>query len=298
MSATIGTPPRTTNGTSKKPSRRDQSPRAASPEAGPRQYQHLEAVDRQVPRHIIDSTWEPLPVAAVDRVMQILNNVERSVVMRLQDERKRTQASTAVQMVIRRLNRKIARGLPFPPGTKTQREEDFDFEKILDGTRSQEAQLTPALHSTELLKSEIRKEAALLEQETAALEQLERNAKSERQRRRAEAKKLHASLQQSGMGDESRDTLNFADVKTPLDILDVSTWIVVQCDLTNVYQGEKIDDDLKPIVEELQSHVDSMRNNFKQVEGIMPAMDQSEASIRVALRERIDPQRYVQVIMG
>lgn len=150
------------------------------------------------------------------------------MVMRLQDERKRTQASTAIQMVMRRLNRKMERGLPFPPGTRAQREEDFDFEKILDSTRAQEAQLTPALHSIELLKAEIRKEAALLERETEALEQLERNAKSERARRRAEAKKLHPSLQKNGSeGKDSKDALNLADLKMPVDILDASTALVI-----------------------------------------------------------------------
>jgi len=216
---------------SKKPPRESeihQSPRDASPKAELVKYQHLEAVDRRVPRHVIDATWEPLPATALDRIMQILNNVERSVVMRLQDERKRTQASTAIQMVIRRLNRKMARGLPFPPGTRAQREEDFDFEKILDSTRAHEAQLTPALHSIELLRAEIRKEEALLERETAALEQLERNAKAERARRRAEAKKLHPSLQKNGGEDkDSDDALNFADLKTPGDILDASTALVI-----------------------------------------------------------------------
>jgi len=162
--------------------------------------------------------------------MQILNNVERSVVMRLQDDRKRTQASTAVQMVIRRLNRKLARGLPFPPGTRTQREEDFDFEKILDSTRAQEAHLTPALHSIELLKAEIRKEEALLKQETSTLEELERNAKSQRAQRRADAKKLHPSLLQNesnGKLDNSDDALDFADTKAPVDILDVSSLLIV-----------------------------------------------------------------------
>jgi hypothetical protein len=51
-------------------------------------------------------------------------------------------------------------------------------------------------------------------------------------------------------------------------------------------------------VEELQNHLDSMQNNYKQVEGILPAMDETEASIRAALLKHIDPQRYEQVILG
>jgi hypothetical protein len=147
------------------------------------------------------------------------------VVMRLQDERKRLQAITALQMVIRKLHRKIERGLPFPPSTRAQREEDFDFEKILDSSRQLEAQLTPALHSIELLKAEIRKEEALLEHENETLDKLERNAKAEKSRRKVEAKKFHSSLQvkDSIMKDEDfGDALKLADQKISVPLLDVS----------------------------------------------------------------------------
>jgi hypothetical protein len=161
--------------------------------------------------------------------MQLLGDIEKSVVQRLRDERKRTQASTAIQMVTRRLGRKIARGLPFPPGSRPQREEDFDFERILDATRKLEGLLTPALHARELLKGEIRREEVMLEREKEALEKLERNAAAERSRRKAEAKKLHPSLAKKGaevVEWNDRDQLNLADEQTMADVLDVSLLIV------------------------------------------------------------------------
>ena len=161
------------------------------------QYQHLAPVTRGVARHTVDTKWVPLPVRAVDQISTLLNDVERSVVMRLQDERKRTQASTAVQMVVRRLQRKLSRGQPFPPSTRPLHEEDFDFEKILDSSRALEARLTPLLHSIELLKAETAKEEALLEAETAALEALESNAKAEASRRKRMTKTLHDILRDS-----------------------------------------------------------------------------------------------------
>ncbi|OBT82100.1 hypothetical protein VE02_09035 [Pseudogymnoascus sp. 03VT05] len=260
-----------------------QSPRAASPPS-PLPFQHLEPVECGVSHNTIDATWEPLPATAHDRAMQLLSDIEKSVVQRLRDERKRTQASTAIQMVTRRLGRKIARGLPFPPGSRPQREEDFDFERILDATRKQEGLLTPALHARELLKAEIRREEVILEREQEALEELEKNASAERGRRKAEAKKLHPSLaKRGGMAEWSdRDQLNLADGQTLADVL----------------EDAKIDDDLRPIVEELQNHLESMQNNFKQVEGIVPAIEKSEATIRAALLKQIDEQRYEQIIMG
>ncbi len=166
------------------------------------QYQHLAAVTRGVSRHTIDTKWEPLPATAIDRISQMLNDVERSVVMRLQDERKRTQASTAVQMVSRRLHRKLTRGQPFPPSTRLLPEEDFDYEKILDSSRALETRLTPMLHSIELLNAETAKEEALLDADAATLEALEANAKAEASRRRRAEKTLHDILR-----DDSKDTV-------------------------------------------------------------------------------------------
>ncbi|KFZ03442.1 hypothetical protein V502_10946 [Pseudogymnoascus sp. VKM F-4520 (FW-2644)] len=265
-------------------SRTRESPRAASLPS-PLPFQHLEPVECGVSHNTIDSTWEPLPATAHDRAMQLLGDIEKSVVQRLRDERKRTQASTAIQMVTRRLGRKIARGLPFPPGSRPQRDEDFDFERILDATRKQEGLLTPALHARELLKAEIKREEVMLKREQAALERLEKNASAEWGRRKAEAKKLHPSLAKKGgevvvWGDH--DQLNLADEQTTAYVL----------------EDAKIDDDLRPIVEELQNHLESMHNNFKQVEGIVPAIEKSEAVIRAALLNQIDEQRYEQVIMG
>ncbi|KFY07447.1 hypothetical protein V492_07141 [Pseudogymnoascus sp. VKM F-4246] len=261
-----------------------QSPRAESPPS-PLPFQHLEPVECGVSHNTIDSTWEPLPATAHDRAMQVLADIEKSVVQRLRDERKRTQASTAIQMVTRRLGRKITRGLPFPPGSRPQREEDFDFERILDATRKHEGLLTPALHGVDLLKAEIKREEVMLEREQEALEKLQRNAHAERTRRKAEAKRLHPSLAKRE-GDvvkwDDRDQLNLAEEQTTGDVL----------------EDAKIDDDLRPLVEELQNHLESMRNNFKQVEGIVPAIEKSEAVIRTALLKQIDEERYDQVIMG
>lgn len=145
-------------------------------------------------RQTIETKWEPLPANCVERIAQLLSDIQRPVVVRLSDERRRTQASTALQMVSRRLVGKISKGIPFPPGTRNHREDDFDFEKILDHNRSFEAQLTPALHANELLESELNKELSWLEVEREKLEELETNAKAEANMRKTAAKKVHAVL--------------------------------------------------------------------------------------------------------
>jgi hypothetical protein len=178
----------------KKQHQRETSHDDSEDEVDELQYQHLQPLTRQVPQHIIVSKWSPLPTAAVTKVIELFHDAERPVTMRLQDERKRLQASTAVQMVIRRLGSKLTKGIPFPPSTRAQRDEDFDFERILDSSRALEAQLTPMLHSIELLKAERRKEEERLAQDTERLEILERDAKAAEQRRRRASKKVHPVL--------------------------------------------------------------------------------------------------------
>lgn len=254
----------------------------------PLPYQHLEQVNFDIPRHIIDATWSPLPPPAVDRITNMLQTVQRSVVIRLQDERKRGQASDAIDTLVRRVGRKIMRGLPFPPVSKKtrvkddkeERAADFDFERVLDATREAEKKLTPALHSVELLKAEIRKEEALLEQETRALEKLERNAKSERARRRADAKTLHPALRQAE-SIKKEDDIVYAEAK-PLALV----------------EKDDDDEDLKPIIKELKGHLTSLETNFAQVEGIDEAIDQAHAALKMTLLKQVGEDKLKQILMG
>ena len=114
--------------------------------------------------------------------------------MPLNDERKRTEAKKVMQMVSRRLISKLSKGLPFPPATRNHRQDDFDFEKILDHNRALESQLTPALHANELLESELTKGKVFLEAEEAALAELETNARTEAAVRKDAGRKLHSLL--------------------------------------------------------------------------------------------------------
>jgi hypothetical protein len=202
---------------------------ASEPEM-PLTYQHLAPVTRRVSRQIIEAKWEPLPPSCIELVSQLLNDMQRPVVVRLNDERKRTQASTALQMVSRRLVSKISKGLPFPQGARNRREDDFDFEKILNHNRDLEAQLTPILHANELLDSELKKEAARLEEEKEALLELETNAKTEATRRKEAGRKVH-SLLQSGDSvtteDGLKDRIGFAvgSNHLPLSLVNIPPYL-------------------------------------------------------------------------
>jgi hypothetical protein len=194
-------------------------------------YQHLQAVTRKVSRQTIEAKWEPLPSGCVERISQLLQDLQRPVVVRYNDERKKTQSSTALQMISRRLVSKISKGLPFPQGTRNHREDDFDFEKILDHNRALEAQLTPALHANELLEAQVKKELALLESEKETLITLEANAKTGSAKRSEATRRLHSLLRpQDGImeieGLKDDVGLSIAQIHRPLDL---SVRILICC---------------------------------------------------------------------
>lgn len=185
----------------------EDSEKAKSEKEETQPYQRLTAVTRRVSRQTIDSKWEPLPTGGIDKISQLLHDMQRPVVIHLNEERRRAQVTTALQMVSRRLVKKISK-IPFPQGTRSHREDDFDFEKILDYNRALESLLTPALHANELLEAELKKETGLLGAERSALEELTANAKTEASLRNEAGRKLHSLLQSEGPSVEKDDLDN------------------------------------------------------------------------------------------
>jgi len=160
----------------------------------PPSYQFLAVKTHRVSRQTIDTKWDPLPAPAVDRITQLFTDIQRPTLLRINDERKKEQASTAMRQIIKNITSKISRGLPFPQGARNHREDDFDFEKILDHNRALESQLTPILHANELLEAELEKEKALLDSEQTYLEELETNAKDQASKWKQESRKVHSLL--------------------------------------------------------------------------------------------------------
>lgn len=189
------------------------------PEGVP-EYQHLTAVTRRVSRQTIDAKWEPLPAGCIELISQFLQDLQRPVIVRLINERKRVQAGAALQMISRRVISKITKGLPFP-AARSSREDDFIFEKILDHNRALEAQLTPSLHANELLEAELRKENLLLNSEQSALAELEINARTEAAMRKQAGRKLHVLFQAEDpiiTGDSLKDLVGLGNDRVPVPL--------------------------------------------------------------------------------
>lgn len=265
-------------------------------------YQHLTAVTRRVSLQTIEAKWEPLPPGAVERISQLLHDLQRPVVVHLNDDRKRTEANTAMQMVSRRLTSKISKGLPFPRGTRNHRDDDFDFEKILDHNRALEAQLTSALHANKLLEAELSKEAALLVSEKAALVKLETNAKSEAAIRKQSGRKMHSLLlsdDSAMMEDDIKDHIGLRDDHSALPLsLGVSPLF-----LHSVFFRERLipyqdDDRLQEVTTELQSHVDTILGNITPVFPIIKTIERTKSAVQATLFDHLDTNQYEDVVLG
>jgi len=158
-------------------------------------YQYLAAVPHNISRAVIDTKWTSLPDGCAEKIAQLLEEMQKSVIARLRDPQQQSQASTALRNVSKKIVRKIGQGLPFPPNTRATREDDFDFEGILDYNRVLESQLDPVLHGNNLLEAELQKELHMLEEERKHLGTLENNAKAEATKRKQDSKAMHPYLQ-------------------------------------------------------------------------------------------------------
>lgn len=67
-----------------------------------KRYAYLKQSVRRVPEKTIKTKWTTLPEPVQDKVRDLFHSLERPVIVRQQNERKRIEAQTAVQAVVRK----------------------------------------------------------------------------------------------------------------------------------------------------------------------------------------------------
>lgn len=102
--------------------------RKSNANASNKQYAYLKPAVRHVPERTIKSKWSTLPEPVQEKVRDMFRALERPVIVRNQNERKRIEAQAAVQAVVKNLGKRLPR-MPFPPATKGS---SFEFEAALD----------------------------------------------------------------------------------------------------------------------------------------------------------------------
>lgn len=58
------------------------------------------------------------------------------------------------------------------------------------------------------------------------------------------------------------------------------------------------DDDIQPLAVQLGTHVDNIRANLEQTDGLMPQLARGRAALRAVLLRHLDLRRYEQVVLG
>ncbi|KAI5925496.1 CENP-Q, a CENPA-CAD centromere complex subunit-domain-containing protein [Camillea tinctor] len=272
-----------------------QSPHSSSDsESSPPPYRHLTTRTRRVPLHTIEGKWEPLDAPSISSVMNLLHSASRPVLTRLTNLQRHKHATAALDTVGKRLHSKLARGLPFPPATTSARRGDeLEFERTVAGIRALEAQLDPLLHSVELLRREKERAEGELAREYRYLARLGTNARAEAREKRERARKMHdlvpPSLDQEDRKDA--DTLGLL----PPD----RTAGRVFADLARVEgKSEEKEEELRALAGQVANHMESMRGNLLQIDGVVPEIERSRALLRAALQKQLDEKVLESVVLG
>ncbi|KAK4207598.1 CENP-Q, a CENPA-CAD centromere complex subunit-domain-containing protein [Rhypophila decipiens] len=247
-------------------------------------YRHLAPKTRQIPRSTIAAKWTPLDEGSISVVDSIISDASRAVLHRLRDrEKHREQAETVLNAFSRRLHLKLIKGIPFPPASRTvgssaaasagSQEAELDFDRVMGAIKAVEGTLDPLSHSVALLTREKEKEEAALEADYKRLRRLKSNMRDETKKWIEHAKREHPLVPEKQQNVE----LVGGDFDEK-DLLD--------------------DEELTALALRIGRHMNSMKSNLAQIDGVLPAINKSKASLQGVLYSYLDPELYEEVLFG
>ncbi|KAL3469879.1 CENP-Q, a CENPA-CAD centromere complex subunit-domain-containing protein [Aspergillus californicus] len=229
-------------------------------------YAHMKPQVRHISERTIKSKWSTLPESAQDKIRDMFRALERPVIVRQQNDRKRHEAQAAVQAVVKNLGKRLPR-MPFPPFTK---DSIFEYEAALDEHSTLEASLSTMNDSIDLLENEIAKEEALLARETKQLHEMEKNAKRAEAERKRQMKNEHPVLRQLHDNSDKQTSkpaeftlLNTKDPHIGFDELEA-------------------DPEVFSLLEQLNNHLKSMQSNTASFNGLKDAITRSQTALSLA----------------
>ncbi|KAI1491971.1 CENP-Q, a CENPA-CAD centromere complex subunit-domain-containing protein [Biscogniauxia mediterranea] len=265
-------------------------------------YRHLTTRTRRVPLHTIDAKWTPLDASSISSVTNLLHSASRPVLTRLTNLQRHKHATAVLNTVSNKLRSKLARGLPFPPATTSARRGDeLEFERTVAGIRALESQLDPLLHSVELLRREKARAERELARDYRILGQLGTNARAEAREKRDRVRKMHG-LVPPPLPDRGKGKGAGADV---LGLLPADrTAGRVFADLAGGNKGKEKEkekereEELRGLAAQIGNHMESMRGNLQQIDGVVPEIARSRALLRAALQKHLDRDVLEGVVLG
>ncbi|RYO77958.1 hypothetical protein DL766_003143 [Monosporascus sp. MC13-8B] len=279
-----------------------QSSPSPSPEPEQPAYRHLATATRRVPRDVIESKWAPLDAASISSVTELLAAASRPVLLRLNNPAKHAHAAAALGAVTNRLRSKLARGLPFPPpppahapsgngggGTsRNSREDELEYERTVSAIQGLEAALDPLLHGVELLRREKERAERELEREYRVLATLGANARAQARERRERMRRLHVLVppplpERGGYnGTEGASEESSGEVR----------------DGRSVFADLGGDAEVRSLAAQVANHMETMRGNLAQIDGVVPAIGRSRALLSSALLSHLGGERLEDIVLG
>ncbi|KAL2759840.1 hypothetical protein ACRALDRAFT_2023950 [Sodiomyces alcalophilus JCM 7366] len=298
------------------------------PPSPPRKYRRIAPRNLTIPRTKIEESWTPLPTASIALASSLLHLAERPILQGLSNPKRRSQAAQALRVVSGHLTRRLTRNFPFPPalsqsssstaarrtsssggpkgnGNKNgkpvadPRDEELDFDRCVAATQSLERTQDTLLHGNQLLRAELAREEAALERDSADLDALEANARSEIRGLRDGLRKAHPLVPQP-------------QPQSPAQGHETPVASQMRQDLTFRVAGpdgeggpgsgplfHDIDHpELFALGTQVASHMESMRANLRPVADVFPEITRSRAALRDVLAKYLDGPQYDDVILG
>ncbi|KAL2160837.1 hypothetical protein VTH06DRAFT_1034 [Thermothelomyces fergusii] len=299
----------------------DEPPQQEDPLDMLARHGRLTALTRHIPRATIASKWTALSAPSIAAVSALLADSSRPVLHRLRDrDERRAQAALILRTFAARLHSKLVRGMPFPPPTvagprprtRTRKptttrttggghEVELDFEKTVDAVAGLERALDPLLlqHRPSSGGSASAR-SGRLERDYDALRRLEANARAQargwregrgRGREHVLVRGLVGMEAEAADGDGERERERAALELVPSSAKHGPGVV------GGVFKDLQ-EDELLALSQRIGSHMESMKNNLSQIEGVLPAIARSRAALQGVLCEHLDPEQYEQVLLG
>ncbi|KAI0393202.1 CENP-Q, a CENPA-CAD centromere complex subunit-domain-containing protein [Xylariaceae sp. FL0594] len=271
---------RSSDGQSQLASRSSPSDSDSSSSSSP-PYRYLARRTRRAPHKVIEAKWSTLDPSSVVNIAELLHSVSQPTLLHVVPKQY-AHAEDVLDKVTKRLCRKSGR-LPFPPSsTLPRRADELDFEKTQAAVENLLSQLDPLQHSVELLRREKARAEKALEQEYKLLDRLSTNARAEAAQRRDQLRKVHVLVPEKASRPATSDSINLlpADKSTGRVFVDVH------------------DEELLDIAAHIGNHMQSMRGNADQIDGVLSAVAKSHAILRTTLQPHLSQKQMEAVLLG
>ncbi|EMR11538.1 hypothetical protein PNEG_00548 [Pneumocystis murina B123] len=142
---------------------------------------------RRIPRSVINRRWTQISESSLIQIVEILKDIQRSVIMSIRHKTRRMDAQRNLNIMINKIRDRISRLLV--PSSKEQ----YNYEKLKEKNQELESILISNLEQISRLEKALNQEKYLLSKEEANFRELTKNAQYD-EKSKKQIKRLHPLL--------------------------------------------------------------------------------------------------------